>query len=1329
MKKNFYGIIITSVFLFLVSGLKSQSAEFMMQGWYWDYPKTVQGANWADTLRLKAAEIGDAGFTFLWFPPLSRTASGGLSNGYDPKDLFDYGISEQGATGFGTENDVGNLISALNTNSIKAVADMVYNHRNGGSVQDNPGLKNYIVNFYTNLKADEGANPFPYDRMRVVLPLGGGSGNGAGDYYFKFRSRSQHSKFYNWEYKIYMSTDKVGWQGLPDIYEAEPNGGGDCNQGCNEVYLGRNILGNIDSDACGIDEFKLTLTVDDFNAGGDAIYIYFDGRNSGYSDLYIHGIWSVPRNANIVNDLYYQTYTDFSWAPSKRGKMDWSYFKPNTDRETYLAGDWDNMYFYYDYDQFQNKTRDTLFAWTRWNWSNIGIRGFRLDAVKHFSPEFVGDLLDNLYENGMSPTMVVGEWYSTNVDELAGWVNSVYYHMNEATKEAIKPRIFDFSLREALRRACDDNNYDVRNVFNAGIVDQNKLYGSNVVTFVNNHDFRDQSGFASLIQNDAILAYAYILTNNQIGLPTVFYPDYFGYPSDAETGYQSYHPTNKGSLKNQINKLMSIHNQYIYGANSRIYLNNFTGGRPNSLGENNNSALVYQIKGTTGNRDIVVAINFSDSQIGFSQEIDGVAMGTQFEDLTGNAIYKTPEVENANGINNSIWISLPARSYAVYRVGSWGLWNAQRSYAGFNVKGNSVSRTFWDEGTGNIQEYDFGTFIGSDIFQLTSYDIKTWKKSGADVTGGNLFYTIYPKGQRPQSPVFISKTLNWMEDIGGQATGDQKWGFSGQSINLLNGLTSGEYTIEFYAQMDGTNPNKSEYDSNNGLNYKAYFRYNYVRSFADGNWSSSAIWLDQIIPDSSVVSAEINHNINLTEDISVNDLLLFGGSLTVAPAKSLTVFGTSSSALDEAALLLQSNEFGTASLLHNTSGLNATVQRYIPAADWDEPGDGWHLVASPVIGQPIDGVWTPTGQGNDYDFYQWNEPNVTWLNQKENANQIVEFETGRGYFAAYQQLSTKAFAGPLQVTAVTVNLTKTGAGGYYGWNLLGNPFTTALDWSHSSWERNVEIGGIAKIWSNGAYIDIDESEPVIPSANGFFVFTNADDTELTIPAGARIHSNQNWYKLAGNRVLLTARHESSDMVQRTVIKENPNATDGFDLKFDSRFMAGYAPMFYSMADDEKLSTNTLPKLNHQTAIPLQFIANKDATYEIELVETFYEKEAILIDLKLNLEHKFSVNPVYSFSASPYDDPERFILYFGSLGIENQYDNESVWAWYSDDQLFLITDGTWHLVNVFDIQGRSLLTKAIMGESFVALPFRFAPGLYVLQLSSGHMVKPVKLLVR
>lgn len=433
--------------------------------------------------------------------------------------------------------------------------------------------------------------------------------------------------------------------------------------------------------------------------------------------------------------------------------------------------------------------------------------------------------------------------------------------------------------------------------------------------------------------------------------------------------------------------------------------------------------------------------------------------------------------------------------------------------------------------------------------------------------------------------------------------------------------------------------------------------------------------------------------------------------------------------MDEAALLLQSNEFGTASLLHNTSGLNATVQRYIPAADWDEPGDGWHFVASPVIGQPIDGVWTPTGQGNDYDFYQWNEPNVTWLNQKENANQIVEFETGRGYFAAYQQLSTKAFAGPLQVTAVTVNLTKTGAGGYYGWNLLGNPFTTALDWSHSSWERNVEIGGIAKIWSNGAYIDIDESEPVIPSANGFFVFTNADDTELTIPAGARIHSNQNWYKLAGNRVLLTARHESSDMVQRTVIKENPNATDGFDLKFDSRFMAGYAPMFYSMADDEKLSTNTLPKLNHQTAIPLQFIANKDATYEIELVETFYEKEAILIDLKLNLEHKFSVNPVYSFSASPYDDPERFILYFGSLGIENQYDNESVWAWYSDDQLFLITDGTWHLVNVFDIQGRSLLTKAIMGESFVALPFRFAPGLYVLQLSSGHMVKPVKLLVR
>ncbi len=1334
MKKSLLRtILISGFFVFLSLQLNAQ-ANFMMQGWFWDYPKTIQGANWADTLQQKTNELGSAGFTFLWLPPLSRTASGNWSNGYDPKDLFDYGEFNQGATGFGTRQDLNELVTALNAQNIKPVADLVYNHRDGGSIEDNPGLKNYITNFYNWQRAQDGANPFPYDRMRVVLPLGGSSGNGAGDYYFKFRSRSQHSKFHNWEYQIYMWTDKVGWQNSDTIFEVEPNGGGDCGtpDDFNIIEMGRHIHGSIDAVGCGIDEFKLTLTTNDFNAIGDAIYIEFNRRSSGYSDLYIHGIWYAPPDPspgqNIVDDLYYQTYTNYSWVPSGRGKMNWSFFKPNLDRDTYLSGDWDGMYFYYDYDQFQSKTRDSLFAWTRWNWSNVGIRGLRVDAVKHFSPQFMGDLLDNLYDNGMNPPMVVGEWYGTNTTELADWVNDVYDNMNEATKQAIAPRIFDFSLRDALRQACDQFGYDVRNVFGSSIVDQGKLNGLNVVTFTNNHDFRDGSGFASLIQNDAILAYAYILTNNQIGAPTVFYPDYFGYPAVGQPGYQSYHPSYKAPLKNQINKLMSIHNQYIYGSSSRIYLNNFSGGRPNSLGLGNQNVLVYQLKGAEGFKDLVVAINFSGSTVGFSQEIDGVAMGTSLEDLIGNAIHQTPVVEYANNINNSIWISIPGRSYAIYRIGSWGLFAEGRSNISFNRKGSTSNYTVWNNVSGTIQNADLGTFVNSDVLQLSSYDIRTWKKSGADVTSGKLFYTIYPKGQRPLSPVFQDQDILFLQNI--EALGDQKWGFTDAAINLLSGLQSGEYTLEFYSQMNGTDPNKSVYDNNGGnsTNYTAHFRYNYVRSKADGNWNTAASWLDEIVPDNAAVSVEINHNVILTENKSVNDLKILGGGLTISPTLTFTVVGTASSTLNETGLILQSGASGTASMIHNSTGVKATIQRHIAQANWGLEGDGWHLLTTPVPGQSISGDWTPSGSGNDYDLYAWNEPSATWLNQKIGENNITHFVPGKGYLTAYQQLDTKEFAGTVNVADLPVMLTKTGSGIFSGWNLLGNPFASALAWNHESWNRSENIGGVAKIWHDGGYIDIDSDEPIIPSANGFFVFTDENLVEITIPAAARVHDVQNWYKSTGNRILLTAKAAGANILQRSVIKANPQATAGFDLQYDSRFMSGFAPIFYSIVDDEYFSTNTLPQLIAQTAIPMGFVKNQADEFEIHLVESIPDLEVYLTDLKLNVQHKFSDNQVYAFTSEHGDEIQRFVLHFGSVGINDPANQQNLLAWYADGLLNVNSFGQSTMLNIFDVQGRLLKTETLAGEGLRQISLNLPKGVYVVSLNDEQTSTSTKVVV-
>ncbi|MBU0472571.1 MAG: T9SS type A sorting domain-containing protein [Bacteroidetes bacterium] len=735
----------TFVFILLLS-TTIVAQDFLMQGWYWDYPKTTSGYNWADTLNNKAVELANAGFTHIWLPPFSRASSGNSSNGYDPKDLYDLGEFGGGATGFGARTDVDNLITIFNNNGINAVADVVFNHRDGGAAETNTAVEGWIENF-TSTKVNSGDNAYPSDRFRCVLPIGGATGKGAGTYYFKIRSASQHSNFYGKEYKFYAWTNTVGWQALADTAEVEPNGGGNCGQANNVVTLGRNFIANIDADACGIDEFALTLTTDDFNSAGDNIYIVLSNSNGNYSDHYIYGLWYTGTSSDIQADIQYQTYTDFTNMPSGNGSMNYMNFKPNGSA-TNLSGDWDWMWFFYDYDQTSASTQTALLNWSKWLWTDVGIRGYRMDAVKHFPPEFVGNLLDYLHTESIDPGIVVGEFYDSNPSLLKSWVDDVYSFMDAATIAAITPRIFDFSLRQALKDASDSFGNDVRAVFNAGIVDGAGGSGFNVVTFLNNHDFRDGD---QPIQNDPILGYAYLLTNNQIGVPTVFYPDYY-----HVVGFSN------GNLKNEINKLMEVHKNFIYGSSSRDYLSRSgTPYAPTFTTGFTTTTLVYQLMNTPKGKDVIVAINYAgeplDVEIGIN--MTNVSNGDTFGDQIGNATLATTTVANSKVI-----LQIPARSYSVWVqntaplpvelssfttklinnhvVLNWRTETEVNNY-GFEIEASTSSATDWGkigfvEGHGNSNSPKEYSFI--DNHNMVAERSRSYRLKQID-TDGNFEYS------------------------------------------------------------------------------------------------------------------------------------------------------------------------------------------------------------------------------------------------------------------------------------------------------------------------------------------------------------------------------------------------------------------------------------------------------------------------------------------------------------------------------------------------------------------------------------------------------------
>lgn len=634
--------------IFCFSTVNAQ--DFMMQGWYWDYPKTCNGANWAGTLQGQAAELGNVGFTYVWLPPMSRASFGNCSNGYDPKDLYDLGEYGGGATGFGTRADVDALILALANNGVDAVADVVYNHRDGGDPEINQPVEDYITIHY-----DATKNPFPSDRYRCVLPLGGSSGNGTGDYYFKISSKSQSNRFHNKPYIVRMETSLVGNQGGTPMVESEPNGGGDCGEAFDDISLGVEMIASIDASGCTVDEFKLTLTASDFDAAGDELIIFLTNQNGDYSDHRIYGIWNASTSMDVVNQLDYQTYTDFNNLPSGQGGMSLENFRPNSTNTatTSLTGDWDWLWFFYDYDQSNTNTRDVLFDWTDWLWDDVNIRGFRMDAVKHFDPAFIGDLLDHLHYGGKDPGLVVGEIFDSNPFLLSSWVSTVQANMDGATLSNIDVRVFDFALRDALKQASDNFGYDVRNVFNSGVVDGVGGSGFNVVTFLNNHDFR---GPGEPIQNNPVLGYAYLLTNNRVGLPSVFYPDYYG------TSIPNAPLVN---LKAEIDQLMTIHSQYIFGAPNVDYLSRFsTPYSSNYISGYDNTTLFYQISGGVGGKEVIVVINYAGEALVMDHQINmaNVNASDTFDDLTGNAILPQATLNGSNQLR----IEIPAQSYAVY---------------------------------------------------------------------------------------------------------------------------------------------------------------------------------------------------------------------------------------------------------------------------------------------------------------------------------------------------------------------------------------------------------------------------------------------------------------------------------------------------------------------------------------------------------------------------------------------------------------------------------------------------------------------------------------
>lgn len=509
----------------------------------------------------------------------------------------------------------------------------------------------------------------------------------------------------------------------------------------------------------------------------------------------------------------------------------------------------------------------------------------------------------------------------------------------------------------------------------------------------------------------------------------------------------------------------------------------------------------------------------------------------------------------------------------------------------------------------------------------------------------------------------------------------------------------------------------------------------------------------------ALLPATVNNlTVSGTSDLTLSNagLLTVAGNLvigstaklTIGTAQSVTVTGALSNG-DASRLVIKSGATGTGSLIHNTAGVGATVERYLVGYD-DENDQMFHLISSPVVAQAIREEFVTNTPTAGHDFYSFDEVTNMWINTRAAGdiwNTAFEnnFAVGKGYLVAYPSDVTKNFTGVLNSAEVVLTCSNTAppAGGN-GWNLLGNPFPSAIDWNALTrnglddalyYYDNAEQKYRYFLSIDGDVTSLGSGSQYIPAMQGFMVHASTNGATLTIPKAAKTHNGQNiYYKstatVPGSLSLIVATNGHED---EAFIHFNNQATTAFDGAYDAyklRSYSGVVPNLYTKGTDgNELAINGLPELGETTVIPVYLEPATAGTYSISANLSGLPNALVYLkDSKTNTTHNLSTNPVYSFTAAPGDDASRFSLHFASVGLGETPTTQPVLAYYHDGALYVNNTEAGAEIMLFGISGQLLKQQTATSGLNTLQAGKLSAGVYVVRVQSAAGTYSSKVIV-
>jgi hypothetical protein len=456
-------------------------------------------------------------------------------------------------------------------------------------------------------------------------------------------------------------------------------------------------------------------------------------------------------------------------------------------------------------------------------------------------------------------------------------------------------------------------------------------------------------------------------------------------------------------------------------------------------------------------------------------------------------------------------------------------------------------------------------------------------------------------------------------------------------------------------------------------------------------------------------------------------------------------YPTLTSAATISSLLIESDASGDASLIgqeYLTITGTTTVEQYFN--DQASAASGWHFLSSPMDNYTIA---TSDFVSGTYDLYRWGETTVAdekWLNYKDAGNAFAhtEFENGLGYLVSYAVAGTKSFTGGTLNSAAsyTKTCTYTTDEGV-GFNLLGNPYTSAIDWDLLT---KTTVGGTVYVLlgTNGTYINWNGTtgaltDGIIPPHQGFFVEAASGGGTVKIERADQVHPNHKFYKSENDfseTLEVSLKGQTSE--NNTYFQFRDDATTDFDHQFDGYKLYGWATIaqVYSKLGDIDYSINCLPHSSEAVTVPLGIkqTADEDLTLDFSGLETFFNTIRIdLEDTKTGTTINVRENPSYSFHGEIADGANRFLLHFnGITAVEDIEEAQAPVVYSVDNSIYINTNKAINAdIFIYNINGQLITQDKINGEQLKKVDVRFATGMYLVSIKTNEAVYTEKVMIK